>query len=380
MTTSSSDSPATTEGPRRRAPGWRTSAAAMAVLIGALASAVGVGSYSYVAGSDGEGGGSATSSVASGDQSTTPDGSRSQSGSADPGDLVAGEAAPFTTAEAGTCLTWQVNEEDRTVVDFERTSCDDPHRFEVSARQDLGAYPSSEFGPDAPQPDLTRQAQLREELCETSTMRYLDGRFDPTGRYSIASILPPPQAWAAGDRTLLCGVQSTDEQGNVLESVGPIADNDQARVADPGQCLRVDDSNSIAVVDCAEDHQIEVTSVEDLAPVFPEGAPSEEDQDAHLQPVCTQAAIDYLGEEENLYRSTLQPFWMVITPGSWNGGSHSTNCGLVFATPDGFATLNGSATAGREGFTVDGQPPAEQPPRDPLRGAPPEPPAPQEPQ
>lgn len=192
MTSSSPDSTAPTDRPRRSTPGWRSSAAAMAVLIGALASAVGVGSYSWVAESTGEGGESTT--VATGPASTTSDGSGGGSSSAGPDDVVAANTAPFTTAEAGTCLTWQVDEEDRTVVDFERASCDDPHRFEVSTRQDLGAYPSSEFGPEAPQPDLTRQAQLREELCETSTMRYLDGRFDPTGRYSIASILPPPQA------------------------------------------------------------------------------------------------------------------------------------------------------------------------------------------
>ncbi|MDR7330472.1 septum formation family protein [Corynebacterium guangdongense] len=367
MTTNSSDIPATTERPRHHTPGWRSSAAAMAVLIGALASAVGVGSYSWVAESEGAGGGSTT--VASESQSTTSGGSSSQSSVSGAGDVVAGNAAPFTTAESGTCLTWQLKEEDRSVVDFERTSCDEPHRFEVSTRQDLGAYPSSEFGPEAPQPDLTRQAQLREELCETSTMRYLDGRFDPTGRYSIASILPPPEAWAAGDRTLLCGVQSTDAQGNVQETVGPISANDQARVAEPGQCMRIDGANSITVVDCAEDHQIEATSIVDLTPVFPDGVPAEEDQDRHLQETCTQAAIDYLGEEENLYQSTLQPFWLDIPASSWNGGSHSTNCGLVFATPEGFATLKGSATAGREDFTINGQPPAEQPPRDPLAGA-----------
>ncbi len=376
MTSSSPGSPgspestASSDRPRRSTPGWRSSAAAMAVLIGALASAVGVGSYSWVADSNPDGG--ETTTVATGPESPTSgvSDSGSSSTSAGSGDVVAGDAAPFTTAEAGTCLTWQVDEESRTVVDFERTSCDEPHRFEVSTRQDLGAYPSSEFGPEAAQPDLTRQAQLREELCETSTMRYLDGRFDPTGRYSIASILPPPQAWAAGDRTLLCGVQSTDAQGNVQETVGPISANDQARVAEPGQCMRIDGANSITVVDCAEDHQIEATSIVDLAPVFPDGAPSEEDQDRHLQETCTQAAIDYLGGEENLYQSTLQPFWLDIPASSWNGGSHSTNCGLVFATPEGFATLKGTATAGREGFTINGEPPAEQPPRDPLRDAP----------
>ena len=47
------------------------------------------------------------------------------------------------------------------------------------------------------------------------------------------------------------------------------------------------------------------------------------------------------------------------------------NCSLFHVNADGgFANLNGTARAGREALLIDGQPPAEQPPRNPLREQP----------
>ena len=334
----------------------RSAAAVRTGLVAALAAAVAVGSYGYfsVDTPGDNGNGSTVSSVA---------------GPAN-GENGGNGAAPFTTADVGACLTWDIAE-DGTVSNFQQASCDGEHRFEISARENLAAYPSSEFGRDASMPDLTRQAQLREELCQTPTLRYLGGRFDPVGRYSIAPILPPAEAWEAGDRTMLCGIQSTDASGVPMLTTGAAAEQDQAVVAQPGQCVYVDDSRSLRTVDCAENHQLETTAIVDLAPVFPEGTPSVEDQDRHLQDACTQAAIDYLGGEENLYRSTLQPYWGTLGQASWIGGSRSVNCSLFHATPEGgFSNLNGTARDGREGLLIDGQPPAEQPERNPLREQP----------
>ncbi|SMG19997.1 Septum formation [Corynebacterium pollutisoli] len=334
----------------------RSAAAVRTGLVAALAAAVAVGSYGYfsVDTPGDNGNGSTVSSVA---------------GPAN-GENGGNGAAPFTTADVGACLTWDIAE-DGTVSNFQQASCDGEHRFEISARENLAAYPSSEFGRNASMPDLTRQAQLREELCQTPTLRYLGGRFDPVGRYSIAPILPPAEAWEAGDRTMLCGIQSTDASGVPMLTTGAAAEQDQAVVAQPGQCVYVDDSRSLRTVDCAENHQLETTAIVDLAPVFPEGTPSVEDQDRHLQDACTQAAIDYLGGEENLYRSTLQPYWGTLGQASWIGGSRSVNCSLFHATPEGgFSNLNGTARDGREGLLIDGQPPAEQPERNPLREQP----------
>lgn len=333
----------------------RSAAAVRTGLVAALAAAVAVGSYGFVSESTTQAGGtddgSTVSSVAG-----PENGNGSENG-----------VAPFTTADVGACLTWDIAE-DGTVSNFEQASCEGEHRFEVSARENLATYPSSEFGRNASMPDLTRQAQLREELCQTPTLRYLGGQFDPVGRYSIAPILPPAEAWEAGDRTMLCGIQSTDPAGVPMLTTGAAAEQDQAVVAQPGECVFVDDSRSLRIVDCAEDHQLETTSIVSLADVFPEGTPSVEDQDRHLQDVCTQAAIDYLGEEENLYQSTLQPYWGTLAQASWIGGSRSVNCSLFHAREEGgFSTLNGTARDGRDGLLIDGAPPAEQPPRNPLR-------------
>lgn len=268
----------------------------------------------------------------------------------------------FTSADAGSCLTWA--EGDGGVSNFEQTSCDGPHRFEVSLRQDLSVYPSSEFGADAPMPGLARQAQLREELCASPTISYLEGTFDQLGKFSVASILPPDEAWKQGDRTMLCGVQATDDTGRIIETSGKAKNQDQSRLFKEGECVAVDPNGATHVVDCAEPHQLETTLVIDLREVFPDSVPSIEEQDKHLRQACTQAGRDYLGGDDELYYSTLQPFWTTLPANSWTGGSHSVNCLLMFATPEGgFATLKGSATGD---FTINDAPPEELPEREPI--------------
>ncbi|WKD59998.1 septum formation family protein [Corynebacterium caspium] len=269
---------------------------------------------------------------------------------------------PFTTATVGDCLNWDFSETG-LVTNFQQSSCDTDHRFEITAREDLASYPSSEFGPAASPPSITRQAQLREELCAAATLQYLNGRLDPLGKFSIAPILPPPSVWDAGDRTMLCGVQANDESGRPLVTVGPAAKQDQARVVGRGSCLTINKAHSLHPVDCAADHHLEVTTTVNLLPIF-DHTPSVEEQDAHLREVCTTAAMEYLGSEENLYNSTLQPYWRTLGAESWEGGSHSVNCALIAARDGDYATLQGSATGP---FTIDGNPPPPQPVRRPLR-------------
>lgn len=322
---------------------WRTSLAVRTGLVGALASAVCLASFSYASERT--------------DSTTQAAPSTAASSSAQPEQKK--EAAPFTAADAGACLTWDVAP-DGAVSNFQQAPCEGDHRFEVAARQNLGTYPSSEFGDNAPLPNVTRQAQLRSELCYNPTLRYLDGRFDPSGRYSIASILPPAEAWAAGDRTMLCGLQSTNASSTPEITHGTVGSQDQARITQPGQCVSVNASNSLGVVDCGEDHQLETTAVINLQETFPEGVPSVEDQDKHLQEVCTKAAEDYLGGPENLEKSTLQIYWGSIPSESWIGGSRSVNCSLISAHGEsGFNSLRGSATGE---FTINGTPPADNAP------------------
>ncbi|GGG79423.1 septum formation family protein [Corynebacterium pelargi] len=310
---------------------WRSASAARAFLVGALIAAAGIGAYEA----------SVETPPQRSDDST--------------------QVASFSTADMGSCLTW--TDKDGTISDFEQTDCAGPHRFEVSSRENLASYPSAEFGADAPMPDLARQAQLREELCFNPTVAYLGGTFDLNGKYSIAPILPPQEAWERGDRTLLCGLQSTDAEGNVITTSGKAAEQDQSNVFAVGDCVATDAAGGAHTVECSAPHQLEITSVVDLQPVFPDRVPSQEDQDKHLRTVCTQAARDYLGGDDRLYESTLQPFWTTVPSSSWLAGSHSANCALVFGDQGKFAALEGTA---KEQFTINGQKPAPRPKRSPI--------------
>ncbi len=319
-----------------------------AFTIAALAGSVAAGAYGITAGSKdaGDTGGTAANST-----NTAP----------------TDQPASFTTADAGSCLTWQVAE-DGTIHSFEQADCNGEHRFEVSLREDLATYPTSEFGPEAPMPNQTRQAQLREELCGAATLRYLGGKYDPNGRYSIAPILPPADAWENGDRTMLCGLQETNRAGEPVLTQGRVADQDQARLFEPGQCVAIDGANSLTAVDCNQPHQLEITSQVNLAEAFPDHTPSVEEQDKFLGDRCTTDAHDYLGGEENLYQISLRPFWTTQTTASWEGGSRSVNCSLIFSRPEGqFATLEKSAKGGKEQLLIDGTPPPDRPARRPLR-------------
>lgn len=341
------DTSTSPEGETKKNSSFRTAASVQTMLVAALAATAAVGVYSYNTDNSASGGESPTGP----EQSTVS---------------TTATIASFTTADVGQCATWDVNNEG-LVSGFEQTSCDQEHRFEISARENLATYPSSEFGPDAAPPNLTRQAQLREELCQSPTLAYLNNRFDPSGRYTIAPILPPAEAWAAGDRTMLCGLQATDASGTPQLTVGPIAANDQARVFETGACVKVESSAEFRQVDCTEDHHLESILTVNLGVPFPQGVPSTDEQNNFLGNTCTQASIDYLGSEENVYQSTLQTFWPTITSNSWLGGSHSVNCFLMSPSTEGaatFNTLNGSATGT---FTINGEVPPPQPERDPLR-------------
>ena len=274
-----------------------------------------------------------------------------------------GEVEPFTTANAGDCVNWTPGS-NGVNSGFTTVDCSQPHRFEVSSREDLSKYPTSEFGPDAAQPDLNRQEQLTEELCTGPTLKYLQGKLDPEGRYSISPILPPQAAWADGDRTMLCGVMVQDAQGRSVETTGFAAQQDQARVFPADTCVRVD-GDVPNEVPCDEDHSWQVTSVVNLGEHFPQGWPTIQQQNDYLNGVCTEAARAYLGGDDALYNSTLTPFWTTLQQQSWDAGSRSVNCALTYGHPGGgFATLKGDV---RKEFTIDGQPPAKQPPRNPLR-------------
>lgn len=332
---------------------WRSAAASRIALVAAACAAAFMGTYDYVSGNaaqiaaDSDVINTTTSAPSSGDSET-----------------------PFTEAAAGDCVTWDVAS-DGTFANFSVTDCADQHRFEVATVENLAIYPTSEFGPEAEIPSMERQAQLREELCQGSTFNYLDGQYDPAGKYSIAPILPPADAWANGDRTMLCGLQTTDEEGIPQQTEGRVSEVDQANIASPGECREIGDDQVLRTVNCADPHQMETISVVNLAEEFSDGTPSIDDQNEFLASRCADDAIAYMGEEENLYQSTLQPYWGTIPETSWNGGTRSVNCSLIHPSEEdsSFSVITGTAKDGREGLTIDGAAPTEQPERNPLRGS-----------
>lgn len=348
---------------------WRSATVLRALLISALAAGTFVGSYELVAGS-------------AGPQRTLIQSQPETSAAAQ------AQLEPFSSAEAGSCVTWDIGPvaasgaasgagSESAVTNFRRVDCAEPHRFEVSVREDLAVYPTSEFGPQAPVPSQERQAQLREELCYSATVDYLHGQWDPYGKFSLATILPPASAWDAGDRTLLCGLQTTDESGMALETVGPVSGVDQANIAEPGTCRTVGDNQVLRSVPCQEPHQLEVISVVNLSEHFgEEHHPDLGEQNAFLADRCAQQAEAYLGSEENLYQSTLKPYWGTISAASWNGGTRSVNCSLIHTDEHSphFSTLEGSAAdfaqRGRDALRINGELPVEPPARNPLREAP----------
>ena len=325
---------------------WRSSFAVRLFLVAALAAAAFLGAYGFWSPSTG---------TTAGETSTDKTAPTSEM-----------DVASFTSAESGTCLTWDIDPKGE-ISNFQSISCAEPHRFEVAAREDLSTYPTSEFGPEAKRPDVTRQNALRDELCESSTLGYLNGKWDPAGKYDIASVLPPSNAWDKGDRTLLCGLQTTDETGVPQLSTGNVEAVDQAVVAKAGECRSIDDKQIMRTVDCAQPHQLETVSVVNLGERFPNGYPVGEELDTYLNETCTAAAEKYLGGEENLYQSTLQPFWGSVSEASWNGGTRSVNCSLMHPNNGSFSVITGSATGGRAALTIDGAPPAQQPERNPIR-------------
>ena len=272
-------------------------------------------------------------------------------------------AAAFTNADTGQCVNWTRTPSGQNT-DFLTVDCKKPHRFEVSAREDLQAYPSSEFGSQGKLPDTDRQSELSQELCVGPTMRYLQGKLDPNGRYVITPILPPQSSWEEGDRTMLCGVMVQDAEGRSLETTGLAADQDQSRVYDADTCVQVE-GKSTRVVPCAEDHTWQVTRQVDLGKIFDDPAwPDIKRQNDALNKICTEAAENYMGSEENLDQSTLTPFWTTQPEESWVTGSRQANCSLIAAECEGFATLKGGV---REKFTINGKPPKTPPKRLPKR-------------
>ncbi|WJZ01238.1 putative membrane protein [Corynebacterium hansenii] len=286
------------------------------------------------------------------------------------------DAAAFTNAQVGDCLTWDIAD-DGSVSNFVVVGCDEQHRYEVADRVDLRNVDPSigQFGDDSPEPDQDTLLQLRDSVCREPVQKYVNGKLDPKGRFVPSPILPPSKSWADGDRTMLCGLQPTAAGGAPAQVKGRVADLDQATLVEAGQCVALDESGGLQPIDCGEPHLLEAVGKVDLREKFPDRTPTPDEQNEHLSQACVAAAEEYLGGEENLYQSTLLPFWMSIAPESYDAGTHSVNCWLM--KDNGFGGFSSLAGSAKGEFTINGEPKVDPPPRNPLReGGSPQPTAP----
>ena len=131
--------------------------------------------------------------------------------------------APFTTADVGACLTWEI--QNGALKNFEQTDCAQKHRFEVSYRENLATYPSSEFGPNAPrfifmtrkksptQRNYKVSDQIQRDLAELIAREVKDPR---VGMVTLQGVeLTPDYAHAKVYFTVLVGdPQETEEALN----------------------------------------------------------------------------------------------------------------------------------------------------------------------
>jgi Septum formation len=239
---------------------------------------------------------------------------------------------PAPPSQPGTCLSWtRADAADAQVVD-----CTAPHLFEQAGSVAVVDQPAL--------PDDQKWRQLVKERCTPVVLKYLNGKFDPDGRYRVGALKPSAAKWTEGARELRCGLQSASQSGALYPIAGKVAESDQASVQEPGTCLAIDGREIGDPVDCAKPHAVETVGIVDVSKKFPAAFPAVADQDAFLQPECDKVAGAYAGSPEAIAKKKLTVYWDNITQDSWNAGTRKVNCNLAALLPDrsGFAPVTGS--------------------------------------
>lgn len=228
---------------------------------------------------------------------------------------------------------------------------------------------SSAFGDDAPWPTTAQFGALRAEFCTGQVEAYLQGKFDPDGRFSVGMLFPSKRQWDAGERTLRCGLQLTDSTGAVVGFLGRVADQDQSLQWPAGTCIGIDlqTRQPTDPVSCAEQHAFEVSAVVGLGQQFGAAGsnrpwPDTAAQNQFLEGTCPQLTDTYLGGRQKFTDTTLNVQWSTLTKASWDAGSRTVVCYVGLPDQGGFATLVGSA---KGNLLINGRvptPPASEPP------------------
>ena len=222
---------------------------------------------------------------------------------------------PVMAAQAGDCLNWTRKD----LSDVEKVDCAAQHLFEVTGVADISAA----HGPQAPFPDDGQWQRISQEQCSKLSMDYLGGKFDPFGKYTVGPLNPGERLWGEGQRTLRCGLQVAGPAGGLLPAYGTARTQDQSDVYDPGVCLGITETGSVAdPIDCAKPHTFEITGVVTMPPGE---FPPPERQDRLMFAECTRLTTEYTGGADLKARGLLVT-WDTRAPESWAAGSRLANC------------------------------------------------------
>ena len=274
----------------------------------------------------------------------------------------------FNQSVPGDCLTWPAGNPGKPT----KIGCGGEHRFEVAGAIDTSVYPGSQFGKKAPWPGTEKFVALRDQNCAAQVRSYLNGRFDPNGRFSVGMMYPSQAQWDDGERTLRCGLQYSNSAGELMTFLGRVADQDQALQWAPGTCVGIDQQTrqpTTDSVDCAEPHAFQVTGLVNLGTRFgPAGSgrpwPTVAQQNAYLTTTCPGVTNNFLGGRAAFTKTTLNVQWSTVSQVSWLAGTRTAVCYVGLPDEKGFATLVGDA---KGGLLINGKvpvpPPAEPPGR-----------------
>lgn len=263
----------------------------------------------------------------------------------------------FDRAKIGDCMYWMAGRPDLAEI----VDCADDHRFEVTEAIDMSAIPGADSGPDAAPPTPARIQQISQEQCAVAARQYLGTEYDPNSRFAATMVWPGETAWReSGARRILCGLQLPGLSGQQFAFKGRVAELDQSRVWSACTCLGIDpETNQPTDVpaDCSLPHAMEVTGTVDVGARFPNGPPSEAEQDGFIKGTCTKLTDEFLAPIQ-LRSTALTLVYSTVSPPSWTAGSRQVSCSLGAVRADGtWSTLVGSA---RGQLLIDGQPPVPQ--------------------
>jgi hypothetical protein len=228
-------------------------------------------------------------------------------------------------AAVGTCLTWTRPD----AGDLREVDCAQPHLFEVTGAADIsGSYPSG-----ASFPDQVTWQRVTQSSCTASATGYL-GKLDPNGRYMVGALKPTSSQWNDEDRSLRCGLQGSTPFGQPMTTTGSAKGQDQSAVYQAGTCLALDGKAPGGPVSCNAAHSYEIVGIVDLQSKFPNGYPTNDQQQAALGDLCEPVANAYTGNLNlSLYHLTIT--WNPIKQESWAAGSYRTNCEIGKPLDDG---------------------------------------------